>query len=85
MSKLQQYKIDFLRYVQNGFVRSDCADITFANNGTTNITLNGGYVLTPGTNLQLTANNGEIDTTIYYFSFSGAGTNSLTIFRKIYV
>lgn len=83
--KYQEYKIDFLRYVENGSVRSDCADITFTNNGSTTITLNGGYQLTPGNSLQLSANFGELDTTIYYFSFSGAGTNSLTVFRKIYV
>jgi len=83
--KLTEYKIDFLTYTSNDRVKSDCADITFANTGTTNITINGSLVISPFQSLTLTANKDEIDRTIYSFFFSGAGTNKLVVFRKIYI
>lgn len=82
---MTNYKIDVLNYFENGQVRSDCSDITFYNTGTTVITLNNALPLQPGQSITFNANNNEIDRTIYTYSFSGAGTNSIIIFRKIYI
>ena len=82
---MTNYKIDVLNYFSNGQVRSDCSDITFYNVGTTTVTLNSALPLAPGQSITFNANAGEIDRTIYTYSFSGAGTNSLVIFRKIYI
>lgn len=80
-----QYKIDILNLITNGQVRSDCADITFINSGTSTIILNNALSLPSGQSISITANNDEIDRTIYTYTFQGAGTNSLVVFRKIYL
>jgi hypothetical protein len=84
---LQKYKIDFLTFTTDGQVKSDCADITFYNNGATNIILNNSVLITPGNSLSLAANFNEIDLTLYQFYFIPSGTrvNKLVVFRKIYV
>lgn len=83
---MQNYKIDILSYIKNGQVKSDCADIAFQNVGIVDVVLNNGYTLTPGSVLSLSANENEIDKTIYTFSFSNTtGTGSLIVIRKIYV
>lgn len=83
---MQNYKIDVLNLVDPvGSVRSDCADITFFNNGTSNVTLNSALVINPGSSITLSANGGEIDRTVYTYFFSGAGQNKLIVFRKVYV
>jgi len=83
----QNYKIDFLSYTDDNSVRSDCADITFVNNGATTIILNNTISIAPGSSLSLAANAGEIDRTIYNFYFITSGTRAkrLVVFRKIYV
>lgn len=83
--KIINYKIDVLNYVANGSVKSDCSDITFVNSGTTTVTLNNALPLTAGQSISFNANNNELDRTIYNFFFSGAGNNSLTVFRKVYI
>lgn len=84
---LQKYKIDILTYTTDGQVKSDCADITFYNNGGTNIILNNSILISPGNSLTLSANFNEIDITIYqyYFIPNPPRTNKLVVFRKIYV
>jgi hypothetical protein len=82
---MQNYKIDVLNYLLDGSVKSDCADITFINTGSSTIRLNSALPLAPGQSITLSANAGEIDRTIYTYNFSGAGTNSLTVFRKVYI
>ena len=83
---MQFYKIDILNLVIDGQVRSDCADITFFNQGTTDVILNSAITITPGNSLSLTANNAEIDRTIYQFRFSNLpGINKFVVFRKIYI
>ena len=83
---IQQYKIDVLNlYEPNGSIKSDCADITFFNAGTSNVVLNNALTIFPGSSLTLSANAGEIDRTIYTYFFKGAGQNKFIIFRKIYI
>lgn len=81
----QNYKVDFLTVAQNQAVKSDCADITFFNNGTTTAILNQALRIPANSSISFQANAGEIDTTIYNITFTGAGTNLVTVFRKIYV
>lgn len=86
---MQQYKIDVLLYVQDGAVRSDCADITFYNQGNSKVLLNNSVTINAGQSLTLSANANEIDRTIYTYSFNTTGlttiNNKLIIFRKVYV
>ena len=83
---LQKYKIDFLTFTSNDYVLSNCADITFYNNGATAIVLNNSVTIQPGNSLALSANFNEIDTTTYNFFFipNGNRVNKLVVFRKIY-
>lgn len=81
---MRKYKIDILNYTTNGGVKSDCADITFFNNGLAPVTINAGLILFAGQSISFTANAGEIDTTIYNFSFGVGASNNLIVFRKIY-
>ncbi len=86
---MQSYKIDVLTYNANGAVKSDCSDIAFQNNGNVAVTINSGYSLAAnGGVLSFSANEGEIDRTIYTFSFpagSPIGDCNLIVLRKIYI
>ncbi len=86
---MQSYKIDVLSYTANGSVKSDCSDIAFQNNGNVDVTLNNGYILPhSGGVISFSANEGEIDRTIYTFSFpagSPIGDCNLIVLRKIYI
>jgi hypothetical protein len=82
----QQYKIDVLNlYEPNGSIKSDCADITFFNEGTANVDLNGALTINPGSSITLSANAGELDRTIYTYFFSSPGQRKFIIFRKVYI
>jgi len=85
--KNTEYKIDFLLFTDNNSVKSNCGDITFYNQGGTTVLINGTVRLTPFNSLTLSANYGELDTTIYYFSFvpNPGFDNNLIVYRKIYV
>ena len=68
-----------------GFLKVDqTAETTFYNNGAANVVLLG-LVLTPGQGIGFSGNLGEIDTTKYTYTFTGAGTRSLVIIQKLYV
>ena len=86
---MQNYKIDILTYNTNGSVKSECADIAFQNNGQVDVLINSGFVLPAnGGVLSFTANNDELDRTIYTFSFvNSLGTyqNNLIVIRKVYI
>lgn len=82
---MQNYKIDILTYHSDGSVKSDCADITFQNNGTSDVIINNGFTLSPSTILSITANENEIDNTIYTFYFQGTAPNNLIVLRKVYI
>lgn len=85
---MQNYKIDILTYQQDGSVRSDCADIAFQNLGAVPIVLNNAFKIPVNGFLSFTANNYEVDNTIYTFYFEGSTgvqQNSLVVVRKIYI
>lgn len=84
---MKRYKVDFLTFTSNNFVKSDCGDITFINGGTTTVTINDSLKLFAGSSLSLSANENEIDQTTYSFKFSGlsGSGNLLTVLRKIFI
>ena len=84
---MTKYKVDFLSFVTDSYVKSDCGDITFVNNGTNTVIINNSLRLVAGNSLSLSANLGEIDTTAYFFKFviPNSSGNLLTVLRKIYV
>jgi hypothetical protein len=83
------YKYDFLTLVNDKSVTSECGDISFYNSGGTPVTINNSITLFTGQTLVLSANENEIDKTIYYFKFLPTGNptdqNRLIVIRKIYV
>jgi len=86
ITPIKKYKISFLQYTATGSVMSNCADITFFNNGANNVTLNSAIILYTGQSISFSANSDEIDTTTYYFSFQDTGKdNNLVVFRKEFV
>lgn len=79
------FNIAFQVYTQNQqSIISQCAEITFINNGTTDLTLNNSLVLKPTQSLSIGSEQYEKDTTIYTISFSGVTGNQCTIIRKYY-
>lgn len=84
---MTQYKYDFLTVVQDQAVKSDCGDISFANLGTNPAVINSSVTLQQGNTLALSANENEIDQTIYTVRFdtTGGGNSNLVVIRKIYI
>lgn len=80
----QGYYNDISIYQVGQYIKSECADITFYNTGTSNVNVNG-IVLLPNQTIAFSANENEIDKTKYSFFFIGAGTQSLTVIRKLYI
>lgn len=83
----QNFKNDLLNYYTNTAVKSDCGNITFYNQGGTNVTINGGLILRPGASVSLFANAGELDLTIYNIAFTDVPglINELVVIRKIFI
>lgn len=79
------YNIAFQQYTQNQTsIASNCAEITFINNGTSNLVLNNTLELKPTQSLTITAQQFEVDTTVYQIQFDAVTGNKCTIIRKIY-
>ena len=78
------YYVDVLNFNANNSVFSNCADITFFNAGTSNVLLNKALPIFPGGSITFSANNDELDKTIYNFAFTTAGFNNFIVIRKIY-
>ena len=66
-------------------IESNCNDITFINQGTTNFTIMDVLIL-PNQSLRITGNTGEIDTTTYTLTFdtSISTGNLCTVIRKLF-
>ena len=82
----QKFYIETKFYYTNQKVSSDCNDITFWNQGTTNVSVNGN-LLYPNQSLRIQGNIGELDTTEYYIVFATliSTGNQLAVLRKLYV
>lgn len=87
ISETRKYKIDFLQYTTTGAVLSNCADITFYNSGSNPVTINNAILLYQGQSVSFQANNDELDTTLYTFSFPSSTTlnSNLIVLRKNYI
>lgn len=82
----QKFYIETKFYYQSQKVSSDCNDITFWNQGTTNVEIDGN-LLFPNQSLRIQGNIGELDTTQYnvvFSTFSSTG-NKLAVLRKLYI
>jgi len=80
-----KYNITFQQYYQNqNSIISNCAEITFINNGTSNLVLNNTLELKPTQSLTIGAEQFEMDTTTYQIQFDSNTGNKCTIIRKYY-
>lgn len=82
----QKFYIETKFFYTSQKISSDCNDITFWNQGTTNVTIDGN-LLYPNQSLRIQGNVGEIDTTQYdvvFATYSNVG-NKLAVLRKLYI
>ena len=81
----QKFYIETKVFYTSQNISSDCNDITFINQGTTNFTIMD-VLLLPNQSLRITGNAGEIDTTQYILTFDTliSTGNLCTVIRKLY-
>jgi hypothetical protein len=79
---MKKYILDFQQFGSNNNIVSQCNAITFVNTGTTDAFVNK-FLLVAGASLVIGGNEGEIDTTVYTFYFTG-GVGNLSVIRKYY-
>ena len=81
----QKFYIETKVFYTSQNIESDCNDITFINQGTTNFTIMD-VLLLPNQSLRITGNNGEIDTTTYILTFNTliSTGNLCTVIRKLF-
>jgi hypothetical protein len=81
----QKFYIETKVFYTSTNIESDCNDITFINQGTTNFTIMDVLIL-PNQSLRITGNNGEIDTTQYTLTFDTliSTGNLCTVIRKLF-
>jgi hypothetical protein len=81
----QKFYIETKVFYTSQNIGSDCNDITFINQGTTNFTIMDVLIL-PNQSLRITGNAGEIDTTTYILTFDTliSTGNLCTVIRKLY-
>lgn len=81
--KYVKYYNDIVQYTAPKQVTSNCACITFVNDGTATMLING-YPLAAGVGVSFAGNDWEMDVTHYNITFLGAGTTVCSVFRKVY-
>lgn len=74
----------FQLYYDNQTIVSNCAEMTFVNQGDTNVILNDSLLLVPGSSFMVASQKRERDITKYSFKFQGAVGNNLVVMRKYY-
>jgi hypothetical protein len=81
----QKFYIETKVFYTSQNIESDCNDITFINQGTTNFTIMD-VLLLPNQSLRITGNAGEIDTTTYILTFDTliSTGNLCTVIRKLF-
>jgi len=82
----QKYYVETKVFYTTANIGSDCNEITFINNGTTNLNV-ADVPLGPNQSLRISGNRGEIDTTQYTLTFAtpiNTG-NQLIVIRKLYI
>jgi hypothetical protein len=80
----QKFYIETKVFYTSQNIGSDCNDITFINQGTTNFTIMDVLIL-PNQSLRISGNAGEIDTTTYILTFDTliSTGNLCTVIRKL--
>lgn len=81
---MQQYITETKIFFQSGSTPTNCNSVLFVNTGTTTINIEG-LILTPAQSWNIDGNENEINVKTYYFTFSGVGTNALTVIFKRYL
>jgi hypothetical protein len=81
----QKFYIETKVFYTSQNIGSDCNDITFINQGTTNFRVMDVLIL-PNQSLRITGNAGEIDTTQYILTFDTLVStgNLCTVIRKLF-
>jgi hypothetical protein len=81
----QKFYVETKVFYSSQNIESNCNDITFINQGTTNFTIMDVLIL-PNQSLRITGNTGEIDTTTYTLTFdtSISTGNLCTVIRKLF-
>lgn len=81
----QKFYVETKVFYTSQNIASDCNDITFINQGTTNFTIMDVLIL-PNQSLRITGNAGEIDTTQYILTFDTliSTGNLCTVIRKLF-
>ena len=79
----QCYYNDMVQYTKPTQIISECAEITFYNQGVTTMIING-ITFAPLTGIAFDGKDGELDTTRYNLNFTGAGQNQCFVVRKVY-
>jgi len=81
---MRNYYEDFQLYNTPQEVRSDCNSLTVINTGTATANLNGVDIL-PQQQYIILGNENEVNQTRYRLSFTGAGSETVIVIRKIYI
>jgi hypothetical protein len=84
LSKRQEFNIDFQTFVKPASISTGVAAITFFNQGTASVVINGTVTLATGISLAVEGNTNEIDVSVYRITFTGGGTQQLVVVRKYY-
>lgn len=81
----QKFYVETKVFYTSQNIGSDCNDITFINQGTTNFTIND-VLIYPNQSLRISGNAGEIDTTQYILTFDTliSTGNLCTVIRKLF-
>jgi hypothetical protein len=81
----QKFYVETKVFYTSQNIESNCNDITFINQGTTNLTIMDVLIL-PNQSLRITGNSGEIDTTVYTLTFDTLVStgNLCTVIRKLF-
>ena len=82
---MRKFETQFQTYSESGIVESNCADITFVNTGTDDVTINGSITLPTDASLSIQAEQWEMNTTKFNVVFGGSVAPALVVIRKHYV
>jgi hypothetical protein len=79
-----KYNNNIQAFNQSQAIFGECAEISFINQGTSNVLVNGSLILLPTQAISFDGKKDEFDETIYNIVFQGAGTNNCAVIRKFY-
>ena len=80
---LHKFREEFTLINRTQEIKSDCNTLNIINTGTATAIINGVSLL-PGEQYYVQGNENEYNETRYMISFSGGGTETVQVIRKIY-